>query len=73
MGILGGKGHIEGSFEWLTPKDKRWREIWEKYEYRGIEITGSGHDVCYNRIAHFKDVKGSVMFPAAAALGWVRD
>ncbi len=46
---------IEGPFKWVTPNDKLWHELWEKYEYRGIEVSGAGHDVCYNSIRHFKD------------------
>lgn len=46
---------IEGPFKWITPNDPKWHELWKDFEYRGIEITGAGHDVCYNTIRHFKD------------------
>ena len=46
---------INGPFKWITPNKKEWHELWENFEYRGIQITGTGNDVCYNRIRHFKD------------------
>ncbi len=54
---------IEGLLKWVPPEGKEWREMWDKFEDRGIELTGSGHDVCYNRIRNFKDAIDT--FPSA--------
>jgi hypothetical protein len=46
---------LEGRLPWLPPASKEHQKLWEKVEDRGVNITGTGHDVCYNRISHFKD------------------
>ncbi len=51
---------LEGQFySWLDcgpvgNHNKEWEKLWET-EWRGIELAGCGHDICYNRIHHFKD------------------
>ena len=42
---------IDGFMPWPTTQ-KQWHDLPES---RGIWITGSGHDVCYNRVRHMKD------------------
>jgi hypothetical protein len=47
---------LVGVFKWILPfagnaeGDEQWHQ-----EKRGIELTGTGHEVCYNRISFFKD------------------
>ncbi|MBA2480051.1 MAG: hypothetical protein H0V44_05260 [Planctomycetes bacterium] len=47
---------LVGEFKWILPfhgipeGDAQWKQ-----EKRGIEVTGTGHEVCYNRISYFKD------------------
>jgi len=59
---------IDGPFRWVTPNSKEWHELWEKYEYRGVELTGAGHDLCYNRIRHFKDAMDTFPSVQCAAI-----
>jgi hypothetical protein len=48
---------LEGPFTW--GKDNRGAKV---DEFRGIQLTGVGHVVCYNRIRNFKD--GMDTFPS---------
>jgi hypothetical protein len=41
---------LEGVSPWPRPGGKM-----DDNEWRGIQLTGMGHDVCYNRVHHFKD------------------
>jgi hypothetical protein len=59
---------VEGPFKWVTPHMQEWKDLWEKYEYRGIELTGSGHDICYNRVRHFKDALDTFPSQRCAAI-----
>jgi hypothetical protein len=36
----------------------------DENEWRGIQVTGVGHEICYNRVHHFKDAIDS--FPSVA-------
>lgn len=51
---------MEGPFEWPQPDGKRGASAPEQ---RAIQITGTGHVVCYNRISRFKD--GIDTFPSS--------
>jgi hypothetical protein len=43
---------LEGPFSWSMPAKEKGAKV---AEHRGMQITGAGHDVCYNRVRGFKD------------------
>jgi hypothetical protein len=51
---------LEGQFyPWIDcgpvgAHNKEWEKLWET-EWRGIEIAGCGHEICFNRVHNFKD------------------
>jgi parallel beta helix pectate lyase-like protein len=55
---------LQGPFSWSMPGKKGAGLP----EYRGIQITGAGHDVCYNRISGFKDAIDTYPSPRCAAI-----
>jgi hypothetical protein len=50
---------LEGVSPWPRPGGKM-----DENEWRGIQLTGTGHVVCYNRVHHFKDAIDT--FPSVA-------
>ncbi len=54
---------LEGPFPWPNPVKGASLE-----EYRGIQISGTGHDVCYNRVRNFKDGIDTFPSPVCAAI-----
>jgi hypothetical protein len=64
-GFLIADNVLEGPFSWSMPaKDKGAKVI----EHRGIQITGAGHDVGYNRVRGFKDGIDTFPSPRCAAI-----
>ena len=65
-GRLGGffvaDNRLEGPFTWANPLHGAKVE-----ENRGIELSGAGNVICYNRVVGFKD--GIDMFPTACCVG----
>jgi hypothetical protein len=40
----------------------------DENEWRGIQLTGEGHEICYNRVHHFKDAIDTFPSVACAAI-----
>jgi hypothetical protein len=54
---------LEGVSPWPRPGGKM-----DENEWRGIQLTGMGHVVCYNRVHHFKDAIDTFPSPWCAAI-----
>jgi len=59
---------LEGRMPWLPPESPEHWRLWKEFEHRGVSITGSGHDVCYNRVSHFKDAMDAGPSPNCSAI-----
>jgi hypothetical protein len=57
-GFLIADNLLEGPFKWSAPRHGAAVE-----EFRGLELSGSGNVICYNRVLGFKD--GIDFFPSA--------
>ncbi|HEV3028511.1 MAG TPA: right-handed parallel beta-helix repeat-containing protein, partial [Planctomycetota bacterium] len=54
---------LEGVSPWPRPGGKM-----DENEWRGIQLSGTGHEICYNRVHHFKDAIDTFPSIACAAL-----
>jgi hypothetical protein len=54
---------LEGVSPWPRPAGKM-----DENEWRGIQLTGEGHEICYNRVHHFKDAIDTFPSVACAAI-----
>jgi hypothetical protein len=54
---------LEGVSPWPRPGGKM-----DENEWRGVQLTGVGHVVCYNRVHHFKDAIDTFPSPWCAAI-----